>query len=209
MVHLELGQDVHVVGGLLYVAIDEGVRRGYVDGFLRKSIVSQPFSRRINTKDNTPAVIHTEIVAGENLKICVIPKGSGCENMSRLGMLTPAAGRQGVIDFVVRAVEEAGSNPCPPSIVCVGIGGTADKAILLSKKAMIRRVGEPHRDREVAALEQELLARINATGVGPQGFGGRFTALAVHAETFPTHMASLPVAVNILCNSARQKEAII
>ncbi|MBI2864734.1 MAG: fumarate hydratase [Chloroflexi bacterium] len=209
VVLLELGQDVHVIGGPLYDAINEGVRRSYIDGYLRKSIVDKPFSLRTNTKDNTPAVIHTEIVPGENLKISVVPKGSGCENMSRLGMLTPAASRKGVVDFVVRAVEEAGGNPCPPAIICVGIGGTADKAILLSKKGMLRTVGEPNPDQEAADLEKELLERINATGVGPQGFGGRFTALAVHVETFPTHIASLPVAVNILCNSARHKEAVI
>lgn len=209
MVLVEIGQEVHVVGGSLHEAINEGVRRSYVDGYLRKSMVDRIFSHRINTKDNTPAVIHTEIVPGKDLKVYVTPKGSGCENMSQLRMLTPSAGRQGLIDFVVRTVEDAGGNPCPPCIICVGIGGTADKAILLSKRAMLRKVGEPNPDQEVADLEEELLARINATGVGPQGFGGRFTALAVHAETFPTHISSLPVAVNFLCNSARHKEATI
>lgn len=209
VVFLELGQEVHVVGGGLFEAIDEGVRQGYVKGYLRKSMVDKPFSARKNTGDNTPAVIHTEVVPGDGLKIVVAPKGGGSENMTRLAMLTPSAGRKGVIDFVVRAVEEAGSNPCPPVIVCVGIGGTSEKALLIAKKAMLRKVGESHPDPEVAELEHELLTRINATGIGPQGFGGRATALAVHVDTFPCHIASLPVAVNIVCHSARHKEAVV
>ncbi|MDO8673884.1 MAG: fumarate hydratase [Dehalococcoidia bacterium] len=205
-VFLELGQDAHVVGGGLYDAINEGVRQGYKKGYLRKSIVDKPFSARKNTGDNTPAVIHTEVVPGDHLKIVVAPKGGGSENMTRLGMLTPSAGRQGVIDFVVRAVEEAGSNPCPPVVVCVGIGGNADKSLLIAKQAILRRVGERHQDPELAELELELLKRINATGIGPQGFGGRTTALDVHVETFPCHIASMPVAVNIVCHSYRHKE---
>ena len=209
VVFLELGQDAHITGGDLYTAVEEGVRQGYSEGYLRKSIVSQPFSARVNTKDNTPAVIHLEMVRGDRLKITVMPKGGGSENMSRLGMLTPAKGRQGVIDFVVRSVLEAGSNPCPPVIVGVGIGGTADKATILAKKALLRRVGEPNPDPEMAELEKEILRRVNGLGIGPEGFGGRATALAVHAEVFPTHIAMLPVAVNLQCHAARHKETVL
>ena len=210
VVFLELGQDAHIVGGDLYTAVNEGVRQGYDEGYLRKSIVRQPYSARVNTKDNTPAVIHTDIVAGDRLKIVVMPKGGGgAENMARSAMLSPARGRQGVIDFVVNAVDEAGSNPCPPVIVGVGIGGTAEKAILLAKRALLRKVGEPNPEAEVAELEKEILHRINNLGIGPMGYGGRITALAVHAEVFPAHIASLPVAVNLQCHSARHKEAIL
>lgn len=209
VVFLKLGQDVHITGGDLYTAVEEGVRQGYSEGYLRKSIVSQPFSARVNTKDNTPAVIHLEMVRGDRLKITVMPKGGGSENMSRLGMLTPAKGRQGVIDFVVRSVLEAGSNPCPPVIVGVGIGGTADKATILAKKALLRKMGEPHADPEIAELEKEILRRVNSLGIGPQGFGGRTTALAVHVEVFPTHIAMLPVAVNLQCHAARHKETVL
>lgn len=209
VVYLELGQDVHIVGGDLYAAVEEGVRQAYSEGYLRKSIVRQPFSARVNTKDNTPAVIHTDIVPGDKLNITVLPKGGGSENMSRLAMLKPSEGRQGVIDFVVRAVDEAGSNPCPPVIVGVGIGGTSDQAMILAKKALLRQAGEPNSDPEVAELEKELLERVNNTGVGPQGFGGRTTALAVHAEVFPAHIASLPAAVNLQCHAARHKEATL
>ena len=209
VVFLELGQDVHIVGGNLYDAINEGVRRGYEEGYLRKSVVDRPFSARVNTKDNTPAVIHTEVVPGDKLKITVCPKGGGSENMSFLKMLSPAAGRQGVIDFVVDCVDRSGANPCPPIIVGVGIGGTIDQTTLIAKKALLRPVGQPHPDPEVAELEAEILERVNKLGIGPQGFGGKVTALAVHVETFPCHIASLPVAVNIQCHSARHKEAIL
>jgi len=209
VVFLEIGQEVHISGGDLYAAVEEGVRRGYEEGYLRKSIVRQPFSARINTKDNTPAVIHSEITPGDRLKIIVAPKGGGSENMSQFTVLAPAQGRQGVIDFVVKAVDEAGSNPCSPLIVGVGIGGTAEKAMLLGKKALLRPVGEANPDPEVAELERELLLRVNALGIGPEGFGGRITALAIHAEVFPCHIASLPVAVNLQCHSARYKEAIL
>ncbi len=209
VVFLELGQDVRIVGGDLYAAVEEGVRRGYTQGYLRNSMVRQPYSERVNTRDNTPPIIHTEIARGDHLKIIVAPKGGGSENMSRLGMLKPAEGRQGVIDFVVEAVGEAGSNPCPPTIVGVGIGGTAEKAMLLAKKALLRRVGERHADPEVAQLEGEILGRVNSLGIGPQGFGGRITSLAVHVEIFPAHIASLPVAVNLQCHSARHKEAVL
>ncbi|MFA5055026.1 MAG: fumarate hydratase [Dehalococcoidia bacterium] len=209
IVFVELGQDAHVAGGDLYEAIHEGVRQGYAEGYLRKSVVKQPFSARVNTKDNTPAIIHTEIVKGDKLKLTVAPKGGGSENMSRFVVLKPAQGRAGVVDFVVKAVEEAGSNPCPPTIVGVGIGGSAERAMQLAKKSLLRKVGEPSQDKEVAELESELLERINATGVGPGGVGGRITSLAVHVETHPAHIASMPVAVNIQCHSARHKEAVL
>jgi len=209
VVFLELGQDAYIVGGDLYTAVDEGVRQGYNEGYLRKSIVGQPYSGRVNTKDNTPAVIHTDIVAGDRLKIMVMPKGGGAENMARLAMLPPARGRQGVIDFIVNAVDEAGGNPCPPVIVGVGIGGTAEKAVLLAKRALLRKVGEPNPEAEIAELEKELFKRINNLGIGPMGYGGRITALAVHVESFPAHIGSLPVAVNLQCHSARHKEVIL
>lgn len=209
IIFVELGQDAHVKGGDLYEAINEGVRKGYAEGYLRKSVVKQPFSARMNTKDNTPAIIHVEIVKGDKLKITVAPKGGGSENMSRFTVLKPAQGRAGVIDFVVKTVDEAGSNPCPPTIIGVGIGGSAEKAMYLAKKSLLRKVGEPSKDKEVAELEAELLQRINATGIGPGGVGGRITSLAVHVETHPAHIASMPVAVNIQCHSARHKEAVL
>lgn len=208
LVFLELGQEVHIVGGDLYSAINEGVRQGYAEGYLRKSMVSQPFSARINTKDNTPAIIYTDIVPGDKLKISAVPKGGGAENMSRLAMLKPAQGRQGVIDFVVKTVDEAGSNACPPVIVGVGIGGTVEKCVMLAKRALLREVGKPNPDGEVAELEREILKRVNNLGIGPMGYGGRTTALAVHIEVSPTHIASLPVAVNMQCWCARHKEVI-
>jgi fumarate hydratase subunit alpha len=209
VVFLETGQETHIIGGDLYTAVEEGVRQGYTQGYLRKSIVSQPFSARINTRDNTPPVIHTEIVPGDQLKITVMPKGAGAENMSRLAMLKPGDGKEGVIDLVVKTVDEAGGNPCPPLIVGVGIGATVEKVMLLAKKALLRSVGKPNPDPEVAELEKEILARINSLGIGPLGFGGRTTALAVHAEVMPTHIGSLPVAVNFQCHSVRHKEALL
>jgi fumarate hydratase subunit alpha len=209
VVFLELGQDVHITGGDLYTAINEGVRQGYEKGYLRKSMVNQPFSARVNTKDNTPAIIHADIVPGNKLKISVMPKGGGSENCSCLTVMPPAKGRRGIIDFVVNFVEESGSNPCPPVIIGLGIGGTTDKAMILAKKALFRRVGEPNPDPEVAELEKEILQCINNLGIGPMGYGGRTTALAVHAETFPAHIASLPVAVNIQCWCSRHNEATL
>ncbi len=209
VVFLELGQDAHIVGGDLYSAINEGVRHGYTHGYLRKSMVSRPFSARINTKDNTPAIIYTDIVPGDSLRIVAKPKGGGAENVFRQTMLSPAQGRQGVLDFVVNAVDEAGSNACPPVIVGVGIGGTVEKTIMLGKRALLRKVGEPSPDTETAELEREILERVNKLGIGPMGYGGRVTALAVHIEVFPAHMASLPVAVNLECHSCRHKEAIL
>ncbi|MBI4308279.1 MAG: fumarate hydratase [Chloroflexi bacterium] len=210
IVFVELGQDAHIVGGDLDEAINAGVRKGYIEGFLRKSIAKNPFTSRINTGDNTPAVVHTEIVPGDKVKITVIPKGGGCENMSKLVMLRPADGRKGLVDFVVQSVESSGGNPCPPVIVGVGVGGSADKAVLLAKKAIMRQpVGQRHPDPEVAKLEEDLLEKVNALGIGPQAWGGRTTALAVHVEVFPTHITSLPVAVNLQCHSARQKTAVL
>ncbi|HEX9975741.1 MAG TPA: fumarate hydratase [Dehalococcoidales bacterium] len=208
VVFLELGQDVHITGDL-YTAIQEGVRQGYSQGYLRKSMVRQPFSARVNTRDNTPAVIYTEIVPGDRLKISAMTKGAGSENMTRLAMLPPAQGRAGIIDFVVRTVDESGSNPCPPVIVGVGIGGTAEQTLLLAKKALLRKVGKPNADPEVAELEKEILQKVNNLGIGAMGYGGRVTALAVHIETFPAHIGSMPVAVNLQCHSARHKEAIL
>jgi fumarate hydratase subunit alpha len=209
VVYVELGQDIHITGKYLYDAIDEGVRQGYDKGYLRKSMVKQPFSARVNTKDNTPAVIHVEIVPGDKLKLYVLPKGGGSENCSRLTVLTPAKGRQGIIDFVVNVVNDSGSNPCPPIIIGLGIGGTTDKTMTLAKKALLRKVGEPNPDTEVAELEKDILKQVNNLGIGPMGYGGRNTALAVHAETFSAHIASMPVAVNIQCWCARHKETIL
>jgi fumarate hydratase subunit alpha len=209
VIFLDLGQEVHISGGDLYTAVAEGVKIGYEKGYLRKSMVKQPFSARVNTKDNTPPVIHTRIVPGNRLKITVAPKGGGSENMSRFTALTPAQGRQGIIEFVVNAVDEAGSNPCPPVIVGVGIGGTAEKTMLLAKRALLRKVGKPSPDAEVAEMEDAILERVNALGIGPAGFGGRTTALAVHVETFPSHIASLPVAVNLQCHASRHREAVL
>ncbi len=209
VVFLEIGQEVHITGGDLNTAVTEGVRQAYTQGYLRKSVVKQPFSARVNTRDNTPPVIHTEIVPGNRLKITCLPKGAGAENMSRLAMLKPGQSRQGLIDTVLQTVEEAGGNPCPPLIIGIGIGATSDKAMLMAKKALLRKVGEPNPDPEVAELEKEILSRVNDLGIGPLGLGGTTTTLAVHAETMPTHIASLPVAVNLQCHSARHKEAIL
>jgi fumarate hydratase subunit alpha len=208
VVFLEIGQDVHISGDL-YSAIEEGVRQGYTQGYLRKSIVKKPFSARINTDDNTPPVTHIEIVPGERLKIIVMPKGAGAENISKLAMLKPGDGKQGIIDLVVKTVDEAGGSPCPPLIIGLGIGGTAEKAMLLAKKALLRKVAEPNPDPEIAGLEKEILNKVNTLGIGPLGFGGRTTALAVHSEVMPTHIASLPVAINLQCHSARHKEAVL
>ncbi|MCL4501904.1 MAG: fumarate hydratase [Deltaproteobacteria bacterium] len=207
VVFVELGQDVHLVGGSFEMAIHEGVRQGYGEGYLRKSLCD-PLTRA-NTGDNTPAVIHTEIVAGDSLKLTVVPKGGGSENMSRVHMLKPAEGWAGIKEKVVATVREAGPNPCPPIIVGVGIGGTFERAALLSKKALIRELGLPHADPELAKLERELLLAINDLGIGPQGLGGRITALAVNLLMQPCHIASLPVAVNIQCHASRHKEVIL
>lgn len=207
-VFVELGQDVHITGGSLEEAIHEGVRQGYCEGYLRKSIVEDPL-RRKNTGDNTPAMITWSVVPGDSLKLMLAPKGFGSENMSRLQMFAPSAGEKGVKDFVVETVQMAGSNPCPPVVVGVGIGGTFDKVALLAKKALLRPLDSSHPDPYYRAMEDELLERINATGIGPQGFGGRTTALKVNIEPFPTHIAGMPVAVNINCHVTRHREVVL
>ena len=208
VVFLEIGQDVHVTGGNLHDAVQEGVRRAYRKGHLRKSICD-PLSR-LNTGDNTPAVIHTEVIPGNRIRIMVMPKGGGSENMSSVSMLLPAAGIEGIRKLIVNRVSEAGPNPCPPTIVGVGIGGTIEQAALLAKKALLRPLGRSNRrDRRLAKLEAETLKEINNLGIGPQGYGGNTTSLAVHMEMMPCHIASLPVAINIQCHAARHKEAVI
>ncbi|MDD6647072.1 MAG: fumarate hydratase [Firmicutes bacterium] len=207
-VFLEIGQDVHLVGGLLEDAVNAGVRRGYGDGYLRKSIVEDPL-RRVNTGDNTPAYINTEIVAGDKVKITVAPKGFGSENMSQVKMLPPSAGEKGVKDFVVNVCSQAGANPCPPVVIGVGIGGTFDRAALMAKKALLKPVDMENEDPYYRDMENELLDRINQLGIGPQGFGGRTTALSVKINAAPTHIAGLPVAVNVNCHVSRHKEAVI
>ncbi len=201
-VFLEIGQDVHIAGGDLVDAVNEGVRQGYDQGFLRKSVVADPL-RRKNTGDNTPALVHVDIVPGDKVHITVAPKGFGSENMSRLAMLAPSAGEKGVKDFVVETAKIAGPNPCPPIVIGVGIGGSFDRVALLAKKALMRPVDKPNPDPYYADMEKELLERVNALGIGPQGFGGKTTALGVNIETFPTHIAGLPVAVNINCHVTR------
>lgn len=207
-VFLEIGQEVHIAGSDITQAVNEGVRQGYAEGYLRKSVVRDPLDR-VNTGDNTPAMIYYDIVPGDKIKITVAPKGFGSENMSQIKMLRPSDGIEGVKAFVLKAVEEAGPNPCPPIIVGVGIGGTFDKAALLAKKALLRETGTPSADPLYAKLEEELLEKINALGIGPQGFGGKTTALAVAVEHYPTHIAGLPVAVNINCHVARHKTEVI
>lgn len=206
IVFIEIGQEVHITGGGLEAAINEGVRKGYGEGYLRKSVVGDPLER-INTRDNTPAVIYYEIAEGDGFKITVAPKGFGSENMSRIAMLSPSDGVRGVKEFVLKTVREAGPNPCPPVIVGVGIGGTFEKAALLSKKALARSTGSGNSGEYYARLEAELLEEINKLGIGPQGFGGRTTALAVNIETYATHIAGLPVAVNIGCHVTRHAVA--
>lgn len=207
-VFIEIGQEVHIVGGSLEEAINEGVIRGYHNGYLRKSVVKDPIDR-INTKDNTPAIIHYEIVSGDKLKITVAPKGFGSENMSQIKMLKPSDGIEGVKEFIIKVVKDAGPNPCPPMIVGVGIGGTFEKAAYLSKKALIRSIDSKNENKFYRNLEEELLKKINELGIGPQGFGGKTTALGVNIETYPTHIAGMPVAVNISCHATRHKEVIL
>ena len=204
-VFAEVGQEVHIVGGLLQDAINEGVRRGYEEGFLRKSVVKAPINR-VNTKDNTPAIIYYDIVPGDKIKITVAPKGFGSENMSRIKMLKPSDGLQGVKDFIIETVKLAGPNPCPPIVIGIGIGGTFDKAAYLAKKALIRPLNKRNDEKFYSDLEEELLETINKLGIGPQGFGGKTTALGLNIETHPTHIAGLPVAVNINCHATRHKE---
>lgn len=205
---VEVGQDIHIEGGGLTDAINEGVRQGYKEGYLRKSVVGDPL-RRVNTKDNTPAIIHYDIVPGDKLHIVFAPKGFGSENMSALRMLKPAQGLDGVIDFVVETADKAGSNPCPPMVVGVGIGGTMEKAAQMAKFALLRPIDEKNPDPYYAELEDTLLRRINQLGTGPQGLGGRTTAIGVNVEVFATHIAGLPVAVNINCHATRHKEVTL
>jgi fumarate hydratase subunit alpha len=205
---VELGQDVHVTGGFLPDAINEGVRQGYTEGYLRASIVKSPFDRK-NTGDNTPAVIHVDVVSGSNLKIMVIAKGGGCENRSKYKMLTPADGIEGVKEWIVECIRTAGPDACPPLIAGVGIGGTFEKAAILSKKALFREIGSPNSDPALDAIEKEVLDRANRLGIGPQGYGGDTTAFAVHILTYPCHITSLPVAVTIECHAHRHKEVTL
>lgn len=209
IVFLEVGQDVHISGGDLYEAINEGVRQGYKDGYLRKSMVSDPIVERKNTKDNTPAIIHTTIVPGDTLKITVAPKGAGSENMSEIRMMTPSDGLEGVKQFVVDKVRRASGNPCPPIVVGVGLGGNFEQSAILAKKSLLRPLGERNKDPLWAGVETELLNKINNLGIGPMGLGGRTTALDVHIETMPCHIASMPVAINIQCHAARHKTIVL
>ena len=207
VVFAKIGQEVHITGGAFADAVNQGVRQGYEKGYLRKSVLD-PITR-INTKDNTPAVIHMELVPGDKLTLSVAPKGAGSENMGRLAMLKPSAGIEGVKDFILETVRIAGPNPCPPLTVCVGIGGTMEKAAILSKEQMLRPIGSVNEDATLAALEAELLEKINRLGIGPMGLGGRVTALAVHIGKYPTHIAELPVAVTLQCHAARHKTVVL
>ena len=209
VVFAEVGQDVHVVGGSFEEAVNAGVAKGYTEGYLRKSSVAEPLFERKNTGDNTPAVLHVRLVPGDRIRLKLAPKGAGSENKSALKMLVPADGIEGVKIFILKTAEEAGPNPCPPIVIGVGIGGTFDKAALLAKKALMRSTDERNADEFYAELENEMLRKVNALGIGPQGFGGKTTALAVNIEAMPTHIAGLPVAVNINCHVTRHKSAII
>ncbi len=206
---VDLGQDVLLTGGDFNQAVDEGVRQGYRQGYLRCSIVGDPLEERANTKDNTPAIVHLRLVPGDKVKLVLAPKGGGSENMSAVRMLTPAEGMGGLIDFVRETVNKAGANPCPPVVVGVGLGGNFERAALLAKRALLRPLGKPHPKPFYAKLERVLLEEINKSGIGPQGFGGRFTALAVHLETAPCHIASLPAAVNMNCHASRKAETVL
>lgn len=207
-VFIDIGQDVHITGGSLEEAINEGVRQGYAEGFLRKSVVKDPL-HRVNTNDNTPALIYYNMVPGDKVKITVAPKGFGSENMSRIAMLKPSDGLEGVKNFVLETVRIAGPNPCPPIVIGIGIGGNFDKVAYLAKKALLRYVNEKNVDEFYGNLEKELLEEVNKIGIGPQGFGGKTTALALNIETYPTHIAGLPVAVNINCHATRHKERVL
>ncbi|MBQ5863172.1 MAG: fumarate hydratase [Peptococcaceae bacterium] len=209
VVYLYIGQDVHIIGGNLADAVNEGVRQGYEDGYLRKSVVEEPLFERMNTGDNTPAVMHMELVPGDQLRIMVVPKGAGSENMGAMKMLKPADGLEGAKQFILDTVRNAGGNPCPPIVVGIGVGGTMEKAPMLAKQALTREIGSRNPNPLYAKLEEELLEAINNMGIGPQGLGGRVTALAVHIEYYPTHIAMLPVAVNINCHAARHKEVVL
>jgi len=206
---VELGQEVHIIEGSFGEAINEGVREAYLEGYLRKSVVDDPVFARRNTQTNTPAVIYTDIVAGDKITLMATPKGFGSENMSTLAMMKPADGEEGIKNFVVETIKKAGPNPCPPVLVGVGIGGTADKAFVMAKKATLRKIGEYNPDERYAKMEKEILKRVNKLGIGPGGLGGNTTALALNIEYFPTHIAGMPVAVNVCCHAARHAEAIL
>ena len=206
---IELGQEVQIIDGDFTEAINQGVKEAYQEGYLRKSVVDDPIFERKNTKTNTPAIIYTDIVPGDKIKLLVMPKGFGSENMSTIAMLKPADGEKEIVDFVVETVKKAGPNPCPPTIIGVGIGGTIDKAMVIAKKAIVRKINQPNKNPKYAALEKEILAKINNLGIGPAGLGGNITCLAVHIEYLPTHIAGLPVAVNVCCHAARHAVGII
>lgn len=208
VVFAEVGQDVHLTGGLLREAIDEGVRLGYREGYLRPSVTADPVERK-NTGDNTPAMVHVDLVAGDRLRLRLLAKGGGCENMSRFKMLTPAAGRAGIVDFVVETAKIAGPNACPPLVVGVGLGGSFEVSAVLAKRSLLRETGAPSAAAHLAALEREIVGAINASGIGPQGYGGDTTALAVHVEAAACHIASLPVSVNIECHAHRHQEVVL
>jgi len=209
VVFIELGQEVRLVGGNFVETINQGVREAYLEGYLRKSIVDDPVFERKNTGTNTPAIIYTDIVPGDKIKILVIPKGFGSENMSALSMLKPADGAEGIINFVVETVKKAGPNPCPPTIVGVGVGGTADMAMVIAKKAIARKIGEYNKNKKFEVIEKEILKKINNLGIGPAGLGGNITCLAVNIDYLPTHIAGMPIAVNICCHAARHAEGIL
>lgn len=206
---IELGQEVRITDGDFAEAINQGVKEAYQEGYLRKSVVDDPVFERKNTKTNTPAIIYTDIVPGDKIKFIVMPKGFGSENMSALGMLKPADGSEGITNFIVEIVKKAGPNPCPPTIIGVGIGGTADRAMVIAKKAITRKIGEPNKNEKYATMEKEILKRINNLGIGPAGLGGNISCLAVHIDYLPTHIAGLPVAVNVCCHAARHAEGIL
>ena len=206
---IELGQEVRITDGDFAEAINQGVKEAYQEGYLRKSVLDDPVFERKNTKTNTPAIIYTDIVPGDKIKFLVMPKGFGSENMSTLGMLKPADGPEGIVNFIVETVKKAGPNPCPPTIIGVGIGGTADRAMVIAKKAITRKIGEPNKSEKYAIMEKEILKRINNLGIGPAGLGGNISCLAVHIDYLPTHIAGLPVAVNVCCHAARHAEGIL
>lgn len=209
VIFAKIGQDVHIIGDSFEKAVNEGVSRGYTDGLLRKSVVSDPFKNRVNTNDNTPAIIHTQIVDGDKIELTAAPKGFGSENMSRIKMFTPSAKREDIVDFVVDCVRKAGSNPCPPVVIGVGIGGDFEYSAILAKKALCRNVSQRNSDDFYADMEREMLEKINKLDIGPQGFGGNTTALCVNIETYPTHIAGLPVAVNVGCHVTRHASKVI
>ena len=209
VVFVDVGQEVHLVGGDFAKAVNRGVKEAYKEGYLRKSVVDDPVFKRRNTKTNTPAIIYTDIVPGDKIKFMVMAKGFGGENMSAIAMLKTADGEKGIVDFVVETVKKAGPNPCPPTIIGIGIGGTIDKAMVIAKKAIIRKIGQSNKNSKYAALEKEILTKINNLGIGPAGLGGNITSLAVHIDYLPTHIAGIPVAVNVCCHAARHNEGII